>query len=52
MTTVASQISPPKGIQRQNHVIATEQPPGNQTGNEPVPLVSYSSSCPTDDIQE
>ena len=51
MTTVASQTSPPKGIQPQNHVIATEQPPGNQTGSEPVPFLSCSNSCPTE-IQE
>ena len=34
MTNVLSQTSPPKRIQPQNHVIATEQPPGNQTGKE------------------
>ena len=28
-------------------MIAT-QPPGNPTGNEPVPLLSCSNSCPTD----
>ena len=32
-TNVASQTSPPKGAQPQNHVDATEQPSGNQTGN-------------------
>ena len=29
--TVASQTSSPKGIQPQNYVVVTEQPPGNQT---------------------
>ena len=48
LTKVASQTSPPKGFQPQNHVIATEQPPGYQTWNEPVPFLSCSSSCPTD----
>ena len=43
-TTVASQTSPTKGIQAQNYVIATEQPPGN-------PFLSCSHKCPTD-IQE
>ena len=47
MTNVASQTSPPKGIQPQNHVIATDQPPGNQTGNEPVPILSCSNVYPT-----
>ena len=35
-TNVASQTSPPKGTQPQNHVDTTEQSSGNQTGNEPV----------------
>ena len=35
-TDVASQTSLPKGTQPQNHVDTTEQPSGNQTGNEPV----------------
>ena len=48
MTTVASQILPPNGIQPPNHVIGTEQPPRNQTGNEPVPFLSCSKNCPTD----
>ena len=51
MTTVASQMSRHKGIQLQNYVTATEQPPGNQRGNEPVPFLSCSNDCPTD-IQE
>ena len=51
MTNVASQTSSPKRIQPQNHVTATEQPPGSQTGNEPVPFLSRSNSCPTG-IQE
>ena len=38
-TNVASQTSPPKGTQPQNHVVSTEQPSGNQTGNEPVPFL-------------
>ena len=32
MTTVASQTSPPKGTQPQNHVVAMEYSPGNPTG--------------------
>ena len=48
MTTLASQTSPPKVVQTQNHVIATEQPPESQTGNGPVPFLSCSSSCPID----
>ena len=51
MMTVASQTSPPKAIQPQNHEIAMEQPPGNETGNHAVPLLSCSKICPTD-IQE
>ena len=47
MTTVASQASPPKGIQPQNYVKATEQPLGNQTVNEPVPFLSCSNNWPT-----
>ena len=35
-------------MQPQNHVKATEQPPGNQTVNEPVQFLSCSNSCPTD----
>ena len=40
-TIVASQLSPTKGTQPQNHVDATEQSSG-KTGNEPVPFVN----CP------
>ena len=47
-TTVASQTSPPKGTQPQNYVVTTEQPPGNQTGNEPVPLLNCSKNCSAD----
>ena len=47
-TTVASQTSPPKGIQPQNYVVVTEQPPGNQTSNEPVPFLNCPKKCPTD----
>ena len=48
MTKVVSQTSLPKGIQPQSQVTATEQPPGKQTGNERVPFLSCSNSCPTD----
>ena len=44
-------MSPPKGIQAQSYVVTTEQPSGNQTGNEPVPFRNYSSNCSTN-IQE
>ena len=37
-TNAASQTSSPEGTQPQHHVVATEQPSGNQTGNEPVPF--------------
>ena len=40
-TNVASQTSPPKGTQPQNHVDTTEQSSG-KTGNEPVPFLD----CP------
>ena len=43
-TNLASQTSPPKGNQPQNYVEATEQPPGNQTGNESVPLLDCSKN--------
>ena len=46
--TVASQTSPPKGTQPQNYVVTTEQPSGNQTGNEPVLLLNCSKDCSTD----
>ena len=29
-------------------MVATEQPPGNQTGNEPVPFLDYSKNSSTD----
>ena len=47
-TIVASQTSPLKGSQPQNHVVATEQPSGNQTGNEPVLFLNCSKDCSTD----
>ena len=43
-TNVASQTSPPKGTQPQNHVDTTEHPSGNQTGNEPVPFLDCSKN--------
>ena len=46
-TKVASQTSPPKGAQTPNHVDATEQPSGNQTGNEPVPFLDCSKKLST-----
>ena len=46
-TNVANQMSPPKGTQPQNHVAATEQPPGNQTRNEPVPFPNCSKNPST-----
>ena len=45
---VASQTSPPKGTQQQNHVVTTEQSSGNQTGNEPVSFLSCSKDSSTD----
>ena len=51
MTNGASQLSPPKGIEPQNHVTATEQPRESPTGNEPVPFHSCSNSNLTD-LQE
>ena len=47
-TTVASQTSPTKGTQPQKYVIATEYPPVNQIGNQPVPLLNCSKNCPID----
>ena len=47
-TTVTSQTSPPKGTQPQNYVVTTEQPSGNQTGNESVPFPNCSKNCTTD----
>ena len=46
-TTVASQTSPPKGTKSQNYVDATEQPSGNQTGNEPVSFFDCSKNSST-----
>ena len=43
-TNVASQTSPPKGTQPQNHVDTTEQLPENQTGNELVPFLDCSKN--------
>ena len=43
-TNVGSQTSPPKGTQPQNHVDTTEQPSGNQTGNEPVSFLDFSKN--------
>ena len=55
VSDVASQTSPQNQgkstTEPRNCHGATEQPPGNQTGNEPVPFLSCSNSCPTD-IQE
>ena len=47
-TNVANQTSPPKGTQPQNHVVATEQPSGNPTGNELVPFLDCSKNSSTD----
>ena len=44
---VASQTSPPKGTRPQNHVDATEQPSGNQTGKEPVSSFDCSTNSST-----
>ena len=46
-TDVASQPSPPKGTQPQNHVDTTEQPSGKQTGNEPVSFLDCSKRYST-----
>ena len=46
-TNVASQTSPPKGTQPQNHVDTTEQSSGNQTGNEPVLFLDCSKNYST-----
>ena len=45
---MASQTSSARGTQPQNHVAATEQAPGNQTGNEPVPFLNCSRNSSTD----
>ena len=46
--TLASPLSPPKGTQPENYVVGTEHPPGNPTGNDPVPFLNCSMNCPTD----
>ena len=46
-TNIASQTSPPKGTQPQNHVDTTEQSSGNQTGNEPVSFLDCSKKSST-----
>ena len=46
-TNVASQTSPPKGTQPQNHVDTTEQSSGNQTGIEVVPFLDCSKNSST-----
>ena len=45
---VARQTSPPKGNQPQSRVVATEQPPGNQTGIDPVPFPNCFKTSSTD----
>ena len=45
-TSVASQTSPPRGTQPQNHVDAKEQSSG-KIGNEPVPFLDYSKNSST-----
>ena len=50
MTKVATQTSPPKGIQPQNYVTATEQPQEIKR-NEPVRFLSCSKNCPTDILE-
>ena len=45
-TNVASQTSPPKGTQPQNHVDTTDQSSG-ETGNEPVPFLDCSNHSTT-----
>ena len=44
---VASQTSPPRGTQTQNHVDTTEQSSRNQTGNEPVSFLDCSKNYST-----
>ena len=46
-SNVANQTSPPKGTQPQSHVVATERPSGNLTGNEPVPFLDCSKKSST-----
>ena len=47
-TNVASQTSPPKETPPQNHVVAMEHPPGNQTVNAPVSFLNCSKYSSTD----
>ena len=47
-TNVASQKSPPKRTQPQSHLVATEHPPGNQTGNELESFLDCSKNSATD----
>ena len=47
-SSVASQTPPTKGTQPLNYVVTTEQPSGNQTGNEPVLFLHCSKNCSTD----
>ena len=47
-TNVANQTSPPKRTQTLNYVATAEHPPGNETGNEPLPFLNCSKNCPTD----
>ena len=47
-TNVASQTSPPKGTQPQIHVVTTEQPLGNKTGNDPASFLNCSKNSSTD----
>ena len=53
-TNVASQTSPPKGTQPQNHVDTTEHPLGNQIENQLVPFLdcSKNSSTNTQDTEQ
>ena len=46
-TNIASQTSPPKGTQPQNHVDTTERPLANQTRNEPVLFLDCSKNYST-----
>ena len=46
-TNIASQTSPPKRTQPQNHVDTTQHPPRNQTGNELVPFLVCSKNSST-----
>ena len=46
--SVANQPSPPKGNKAQNSLVATKHTPGNQRGNEPVPLPNCSKNRTND----